>query len=70
MEFLLENIRVHGRVNGCVKHKKDIMISFQSEDDKVTNGMKDIHDIFLTTKQAEELLEELKNKLEFNKQLA
>jgi len=68
MEGSLENIRVHDKgVNGCIRHKKDIMLSFQLEGDKSTNGLKDIHDIFLTTNQAEELLEGLKQKLETNK---
>ena len=40
-------------VIGCITHKKDLMITFSTDN-------KNIHDIFLTQKQGRELLKELR----------
>ena len=41
---------------GCIRHKKDIMITF-------TTGKEQWYDVFLDKEQAAVLCEELKNKL-------
>jgi hypothetical protein len=47
-------------VIGCQRHKKEIMITFKVENDN------DIHDIFLTTEQAESLIAGLQKSLKIN----
>lgn len=59
MEINLKNgsIRAHSRdVIGCIKHKTDIMISFTEKFGD------EIHDIFITQKQAKAFYKELVKK--------
>ena len=61
MDSTVDNIRAFDKeVHGCKRHKKDIMISFQTE------GSRDFHDIFLTNEQAKGLIESLKKSLKTN----
>ena len=61
-EAFVESIRVHSKgVIGCVRHKKDIMISLTKEGDK------NFYDFFLTQEQAESLLKELTQRINQNK---
>lgn len=61
MDSTINNIRAFDKeVHGCKRHKKDIMISFQTE------GSRDFHDIFLTNQQAEELIVSLQKSLKTN----
>lgn len=58
MESSVTNIRAYDKnVLGCQRHKKDVMISFQIENDK------DFYDIFLSAEQAEYLLTTLQKSL-------
>lgn len=62
MIFEPENLQVHGnKCIGCIEHKKDIMISFDIEKNQY------IHDLFLTTEQAERLISLLQQRLQENK---
>jgi hypothetical protein len=61
MDNSVTNIRAFDKnVMGCKRHKKDIMIAFQVENDS------NIHDIFLTTEQAESLVAGLQKSLKIN----
>lgn len=61
MELIIKNIRTHYRgVNGCKRHKRDVMVSFMHEGDE------SVHDIFLTQEQAEGLLKDLTATLAHN----
>ena len=62
MDNAIQDFTVHGKsVQGCKRHKRDIMIGFRIE------GSSEFNDIFLTTEQAETLAERLKERLEQNK---
>jgi hypothetical protein len=53
-EIIVSTIKVHGKnVNGCLRHKKEIMISFQKENEQT------IFDLFLTKKQVSTFYEDL-----------
>ena len=61
MEVIITKIHAFTRkVMGCVKHKKDIMISFTE------SGDTGVHDLFLTTEQAEGLRESLTRAIQIN----
>jgi hypothetical protein len=65
-EIDVKSIRAHDKgVIGCLKHKKDIMISYNSNDSEKDGS--EIIDLFLSQEQAEGLLEELKLRIEVNK---
>jgi hypothetical protein len=49
-------------VNGCVRHKKDVMIAYTVDREM------GICDLFLTNEQAQKLMEDLQNALRMNKE--
>ena len=58
-------ISAHGKAcNGCKDVNKDIMLTYNC-----TLVPTEIVDIFLSTKQAEDLLEELQKRLRYNKEI-
>lgn len=60
-ETIIKHISVHGQsCIGCERHEKDVMITFMDEEKE------NVHDLFLTTSQADGLLNELKRVLESN----
>ena len=63
MEIIVKNIQVYPRTCvGCVTQNRDIMVAVldkQSDRD-------DIHDVFLTTEQAEQLVRDLQDRLKTN----
>ena len=62
MIFEPENLQVHNKFcEGCIAHNKDIMVSFDISSNQY------IHDLFLTTEQAERLIILLQQKLQENK---
>jgi hypothetical protein len=62
-EVEIKNIRAYDKgCIGCVRHKKDVMIAFDS-----TNEEYDIKDLFLTQGQAEYLHKELGKVINSNK---
>jgi hypothetical protein len=62
MEGIIKSVQAWDKnCIGCKKFKSDIMLSFQIEGSEV------IHDIFLTTEQAEYLIARLEKRLEENK---
>ena len=64
MELIIENLVVYGnKVIGSRRYKKDIMLAFTHEDDNSR-----VHDMFLTTAQAEKLIKDLQATLEWNKE--
>ena len=64
MIFKPNNIQIYNKkCIGCINHDKDIMLSFDNEDEI------EIHDLFLSTQQAKRIIELLQKRLEENKQL-
>lgn len=62
-DCIVQDIKAHGKgCNGCRAVKMDIMLSMNLKSDPT-----DIMDVFLTTKQAEDLILNLQKQLEFNK---
>lgn len=62
MELIIKNIRTHYRgVNGCKRHDRDVMVAFVCEGDE-----SQVHDLFLTQKQAEGLLKNITETLAKN----
>jgi hypothetical protein len=65
MEHVARTIRAYnGNCMGCKRTKRDIMISYNGESDDETV----IHDIFLTTQQAVELVKEIQARLAQNEE--
>lgn len=59
MEIIPENTSVHPRsCIGCKAHNRDIMLSF------LQDGT--VHDVFLTTEQATDILHQIKERLRRN----
>lgn len=66
-EIDVKSIRAHSSgVIGCVRHNKDIMISYNSNN--VEKDSDDIIDLFLTQEQAEDFLAELSQRVKANKE--
>lgn len=62
-EAIIKEIRAFGKgCLGCERHKKDIMLAYNSE------GNENIVDLFLSQKQAEGLVSELSEALSRNEQ--
>lgn len=60
-EAIVTYINAYGKdCVGCTRHKKDIMLAYNSE------GNENIVDLFLTRKQAEDLLNEISGALSRN----
>lgn len=63
VDDVVQSIKVYGKkISGCVYHKKDIMLVLTRE------GEDDWHDWFLTTDQAQDLINQLQEKLKQNKE--
>ena len=66
MEKILRNVRVKGQdCIGCQRHLKEIMLSVMFEDD--SEDPANVHDFFLTQKQAESMLNELSTVISQNR---
>ena len=60
-EYITGGLKVQGKdCYGCLRHKKDVMISFQDSDN-------DFHDIFLTDRQNRELILKLLDRVKDKK---
>mgnify|MGYP001000005304 CR=1 FL=1 len=63
MEIIVKDSSVHGKnCFGCKRHKKAVLISFSTSKDLR------IHDIFLTSAQAQQLIIQLRKTLRNNEQ--
>jgi hypothetical protein len=63
-EKKVKNVRVYGKnVSGCIIHNKKVMVSYTTTEKKSP-----VIDLFLTSKQAKDLIVQLTNTLKENKE--
>lgn len=68
MESVIVNARAYNKkVSGCQRFERDIMVAMMTPTDAPGKSGMEFNDFFLTTVQAEALVKELQEQLEYNR---
>lgn len=65
----ISGLSVHNKeCNGCIRHERDVLVTFTTESPEFIGRKVDFHDFFLTTAQAIHLRDEIDKILKQNKE--